>query len=141
MLLVYILFIPIAIPAMAEKGYESIKSSIVQNLGEGMSVKADLFPEQDVLDAYSVYILFYTWKNEVVLWGENSRGELEGTLWESDLCIPLFGGYCGSWQDLSASLENGYSLKIILQVEDDGELLLIDDAEKANIMYQAIMNQ
>lgn len=132
----FLLFCPPS--ASAEKGYENIKAAITQALGEGASFPESFF-DAEYPNKETVSILFYTWNSQVALWGENEKGIIEGTIWESDLCVPLFGGYCGSWEQLEASLEDGYSLNIILQVEEDGELLLIDNLEKATIMHQAIL--
>ena len=134
------LLILILLPsAIAEKGYESIKEAVTQVLDDGFTLTADVLTEEDYPDDQVITMLFYPWKNQVILWGKNADNKMEGTLWESELCVLLFGGYCGSWEQLEASLEEEYSLNFILQVEEDGELLLIDDAEKAAIMYQAIL--
>ena len=122
----------------AESGYVSVREAITGSVGAPVAVTSGELP-----DAHTVTILFYPTEDQVILWGKNEQDEVEGTLWETDQCALLFGGYCGSWSALCDSLDEGYRLNIILQSDDSGDadsLLLIDTAEKAQIMYEAMLD-
>ena len=133
-LMLLLISILIDTEVLAEMGYVNIKNAISQSAGTGFSIEIEELPDGQI-----VTILFYPWKNEIVLCGKNEENLVEGTCWNTELCTQLFGGYCGSWDALVDSLDNDYRLNIILQTAENGELLLIDSAEKASVMYQAIL--
>lgn len=122
--------------AFAENGYEQLQQAITESIGLGTVSEIDELP-----DNQTISVLFYSWDNQVELFGLNENNHPEYTQWNTELCAPLFGGYCGSWDTIISSVEPGYKLNFILQTEENGDLLLIDTSEKAKIMYDAILNQ
>ena len=127
--------------AYAENGYISIRNAISKSVGKGISLELKEYTSEELPEKFVVTLLFYPWKNEISLWGENDNGQEEVTIWNSEWCVPLFGGYCGSWKMINESIEEGYRFQIILQSNENGELLLIDDADKAEIMHEAMIKQ
>lgn len=126
--------------AQAETGYVTIAAAITASASESTSYLLSGFTRDELPDEHDVTLLFYPWKDEVSLWGMNADGQSEVTVWNTPLCTALFGGYCGSWANLEAILEEDYALRFILQTEENGELLVVDCEEKAQIMYEAILS-
>ncbi|MBP3657090.1 MAG: hypothetical protein J6K32_10395 [Clostridia bacterium] len=127
--------------ASAEKGYITIQNAITQSIGDGQTFEFSEFTTETLPDEKAVTLLFYPWKNEISLWGKNEDNQGEVTLWNTELCVLVLGGYCGSWDALCDSLEHEYYLNIILQANEGEEFLLIDSAEKAATMHQAILKE
>lgn len=126
--------------ALSENGYCNIQYAITQSIGEGTILDLRDFTKEELPNEKTVTLLFYPWKNEVTLWGKNAENQSEVTLWNTELCTLLFGGYCGSWNALVDSLDEGYALNMILQAEEEADYLLIDHEEKAEVMHQAILS-
>lgn len=138
--LALVMLVTVQTAAMAEKGYELLKE-LVETNGTGISVPVE--EESYTTLGNLVVVGFEFYSNSVLLIGRNSAGTPEGTVWtieSTGTMLGMLAAYCSSWDILSGWLEDGYSLMITVQINEDDDLLRITTAEEAQELHDIIMN-
>ncbi len=125
----------LGVTAQAEFGYTITKSYLNDNAGTGFSMETG-----DGIDNW-LWINFDFDDSSIYISGTNSAGKQEGTLW-SDLDATTFalalGNILTAWGTLEDTLDSGYSLMVVLTIDEDP--IFVDTEEKAEAILEIINN-
>ena len=121
--------------AQAEFGYTITKSYLNDNAGTGFSMET-----WDGIDNW-LWINFDFDDSSIFMTGTNSAGKQESTFW-SDLDATTFvlalGNILTAWGTLEDTLDSGYSLMVVLTIDEDP--IFVDTEEKAEAILEIINN-
>lgn len=133
-LLLCVAMLMVGVVAQAESGYEYIKAYLADDLSldelslyGGVSTKIDFASNTD----NSTVLAFEVTSSKVVLIGDNSNGEFEGTTWQVDVSdfLKVLQLFCDSFSDFQEKMDDGYTFVIMLANGDDAAM--IDSPEEA----------
>ncbi len=137
-LLLCVAMLMVGVVAQAENGYVTMKAFFgdKDQLGTGTSRTVDSLSDKKLV------IIFDFRSEQVGLIGYNARGKGEGTAWNTD-DFSEFVAYlmtvCEEWETIEEGLDKGYSLWVLVFMDDDNKAL-IDSKEDADKILETLQN-
>ena len=136
-LLLCVAMLMVGVVAQAESGYEFLKSFFdddIENLGRGTTVNRDSSSTQ-------LTLIFDFSNNKIGLLGNNAKNNPVGTIWEAKsdkTFIVYLTTVCEGWGIIEENLDAGYSLCILLFLDDPDNPLIIDSEEDATTILEIL---
>ncbi len=138
--LMAVLLLTLPMMAMAEPGYEAVKSFLGSLLETNGSLMVYSWTEETNLDPKTITVIINTAQKGIMVTGINQNGEQEVARWETeDLLLALI-GLCGGWDNLTTLMDPDYSLLVAYLDENAETSIAIDNAEDAATLYQTALD-
>ena len=140
-LLLCVAMLMVGVVAQAESGYVFLKNflSDSEQLGNGYSQTND---SAVGFDTWLVLIFDFP-DEQIGLMGCNAKGKYEGTVWGTDNMsefITYLKTMCEVWSTIEGTMDEGYSLHIMLILDDDESPLVIDSEEQATTVLEILQS-
>lgn len=125
----------LGVTAQAKFGYTITKSYLNDNAGTGFSEVTGNEVDN------SLWIMFDFDDSSIFIIGTNSAGKQESTLWydlDATTFVLALGNILTAWGTLEDALDSGYSLMVVLTIDEDP--IFVDTEEKAEAILEIINN-
>lgn len=137
-LLLCVVMLMVGVVAQAENGYVTMKALFgdKDQLGTGTSKTIDSLSDKKLV------IIFDFRSEQIGLIGYNARGKCEGTVWNTDDfsdVVAYLLAVCEEWETIEEGLDKGYSLWVVVIIDDDNTAL-VDSKEDADKILEALQD-